>query len=121
METLLGLYPPLRREAWHRLKGWYWDAVDHALPPARVTLKQFTGNQVDLYSYMKPPGENLPISVETFSVDDSLPTEDDIEWAVTRLRNHRSGGGGFGMRAKHPKGWLAAARKNESEEAATNQ
>ena len=47
---------------------------------------------VDLYRYVPPPGENIPISVDPFPVDDLLPTEEDIEWAVTQLRNHYSGG-----------------------------
>ena len=49
-------------------------------------------------------------------MDDLLPTEDDIEWAVKRLQNHRSGGP-FGMRDKHLKGWIAAAKRKEREEA----
>ena len=43
--------------------------------------------------------------------------EDNIEWAVKRPQNHRSGGTSW-MRSKHLKGWLAAARKNDKEEAA---
>ena len=43
VETLLGSDPPLRREAWHRIKGWYKAAVGHAPPPARVTLERIMG------------------------------------------------------------------------------
>ena len=53
--------------------------------------------------------------VEPFLVDNSVHTEDDIEWAVKRLRNHRSGGPS-GMRAKHQKRWLVMARKAAKEE-----
>ena len=91
-ETLLGLDPPLHREAWHQLKGWYRDAVNCALPSARVTLEQITAEREDLYSYVLPLGANIPIYVEPFPVDDLVPTEDEIEWAVKRLQNHRSGG-----------------------------
>ena len=42
VETLLGSDPPLHQEAWHRIKGWYKDAVEHAPPPAWVTLDQIT-------------------------------------------------------------------------------
>ena len=38
VETLMGLDPPLHREAWHLIKGWCKVAVDRAPPPARVTL-----------------------------------------------------------------------------------
>ena len=49
-----------------------------------------------------------------------VPMEDDIEWAVKRLRNHSSWGPS-GMRADHVKGWLADARNKEKEEAAAAQ
>ena len=42
VERLLGLDPPLHREAWHRMKGCYWDAFNRALPPAQVTLERIT-------------------------------------------------------------------------------
>ena len=48
-------------------------------------------DRVYLYSYMLPPGENIPVSVEPLSVDYSIHTEDDIEWAVTGLHNHCPG------------------------------
>ena len=50
VETLLGSDPPLHREAWHRIKGWYKDAVDRAPPPDRFTLERITADKVDLYS-----------------------------------------------------------------------
>ena len=92
MEKLLGLDPPQHREAWHRLKGWYRAVVYSAPPPTWVNLERITTERVDLYSYVPPPGANIPIFVEPFLVDDSVPTEDKIEWAVKRLQNHRSGG-----------------------------
>ena len=49
-------------------------------------------------------------------MNDSVPTEDDIKWAVKRLQNHRSGGPS-GMRAKQLKGWLATAKRKDMEEA----
>ena len=57
VEILLGSDPPpLKREAWHRLKGWYWAAIDRAPPLAWVTLEQIREERVDLYSYGPPPG-----------------------------------------------------------------
>ena len=38
--------------------------------------------RVDLYRYVPPPGDNIPVSVEPFLVDDLVPMEDEIEWAV---------------------------------------
>ena len=66
--------------------------VDHALPPARVTIERITAKRVELYSYVPPPGNNIPNSVQPFLLDDSVTTEDEIEWAVKRLRNNCSGG-----------------------------
>ena len=69
VETLLGSDPPLHREAWHRLEGWYWAAVNRAPPPARVTLDRIMMERVDLYIYVPPPEANISISVETLPVD----------------------------------------------------
>ena len=93
VEALVGVDPPLIQEAWHRIKGWYKDAVDRAPPPAQVTLRRITAERVALYSYVPPPGENIPISISPFQVDNSVPEEGEIKWAVKRLRNNRSGGG----------------------------
>ena len=56
------------------------------------------------------PGGTIPISIESFPVEDLVPTEDNIEWAVKQLRNHHSGGPS-GMRAEHIKEWLEEAQK----------
>ena len=77
--------PPLHQEAWHKIKVWYRAAVDRALMPARVTFEWITEEQVDLYSYVPPPEANIPLSVDPSPVDDSVNTEDEIEWAVKRL------------------------------------
>ena len=69
VEVLLGLDTPLHWEAWHRIKGWYWSAVDRAPPTARVTLERITAERVELYRYIPPPGANIPISVKPFLVD----------------------------------------------------
>ena len=75
---------------------------------------------MDLYSYVPPLGANIPIYMEPFLVDDLVPTEDEIEWAVKGLQNHCSGGPS-GIRAEHLKRWLAAARKAAKEETATGE
>ena len=71
-----------------------------------------------MYSYVPPPGKNIPISVQPFPVDDSVPTEDEIEWAVKQLCNNRSRGAS-GMLAEHLKRWLTTGRKaNKDKETA---
>ena len=59
-------------------KGWYRSAVDCAPPPARVTLEWITAERMDLYHHVPPPGENIPVSVEPFQVEYSVPTKDEI-------------------------------------------
>ena len=96
-ERMLELDPPLQQEALHRMKGWYRAAVNRAPPPARVNLERIMEDWVYLYRYVPPPVENIPISVETFPVEDLVPTEDNIKYAVKLLHNHRSRGSS-GMR-----------------------
>ena len=79
VEALLGSDPPLHWEAWHQTKVWYKAAVDRASLHARVTLEWITAERVELYSYVPPLGTNIPISVQLFPVDDSVPTEDKID------------------------------------------
>ena len=67
------------------MKWRYRALADRAPPPARVTLERIMSEQVELYSYVPPPGENNPVSVEPLPVDNLVPTEENIEWAVTRL------------------------------------
>ena len=68
-ERLLGTDPPLYQEAWNKMKGWYWAAVDRVSPPSRVTLKRITADQIDLYHHVPPPGDNIPVSVEKLPME----------------------------------------------------
>ena len=56
VEALVGAYPSLIQEAWHRIQVWYKAAVDRDPPPTRVTLEQITAERVALYRYVPPPG-----------------------------------------------------------------
>ena len=75
VESLLGGNPPNPKEALRRLKGWYMAAVNRAPPPARATLERITADRVDLYSYVPPPGESIPVTVTPANVDDSVLME----------------------------------------------
>ena len=55
--------------------------------------------------------------LDPFEVEDKVPGEGEIEWAVKRLRNDHSGGPSR-MRAEHLKGWLEAERRGETGETA---
>ena len=69
----MGADPLLIQEAWHSIEGWYKAAVDHAPPAARVMLKWIMAERVALYSYLPPPGENIPITIKPLQVYDSIP------------------------------------------------
>ena len=42
--------------------GWYRVAVDHTLPPARITLERITAERVELYCNIPPPPPRERIS-----------------------------------------------------------
>ena len=102
--------PPNARGEWRRMQGWYRAAATRGPPHARATLERITAEQTELYRRVPPPGENIPINVEPTNIDDSVPTEDEVEEAVKKLRQNRAGGP-TGIRVENIKGWLAAARR----------
>ena len=106
--------PRLLGEGWIRLQGWYKVTVDRPPPPARATLARVTAERTTLYSRVTPPGDTIPVTIAPFTVEDGVPSEAEVEWAVKRLRNNRVGGPSR-MRAEDLKGWLAAARRDEKE------
>ena len=73
------------------MKGWYLAAIDCVPPPTWVTLERIMAYRVALYRNVPPLGENIPVSVEPFPVDNLVPTEDEIKWTATQLQNHCSG------------------------------
>ena len=74
------------------MKGWYKAVVDRTPPPTWVTPDWIMVEHVDLYRQVPPPGEKIPVSVKLFQVEDSVPTEDEIERVVRQIRKNRSGG-----------------------------
>ena len=75
VEDLMKADPPLIQEARYRLQGWYKAAVDRAPPPSRATLKRVSAERVTLYSRIPPLGNNIPVTIEPFAVEDRVPTE----------------------------------------------
>ena len=55
-------------------------------------LERITAEKVDLYSYVPSPGENILVTVRPVQVDDSVPTEDEIEGAVKKCGGTDLGG-----------------------------
>ena len=112
VEKLLVADPPNSKEAWRCLKGWYKSAFNRAPPPTRAMLERITAERVNLYSYVPSLGENIPVTIKPVEVDDLVPTEDEIEDAVKKLRRNRSGRPS-GIQAEHLKGWLAASKRGK--------
>ena len=54
----------LPHKVWRSIRGWYRAAVDHAPPPARITLAWIMAERLELYCALPSPlGENIPIFV----------------------------------------------------------
>ena len=82
-------------------------------------LNWITAKRVALYSRVPPLGDNIPVEIEHFEVEDKVPDEGEIDWAVKRLRNNRSGGPSWTW-AEHLKGWLMATQRGDMGETADN-
>ena len=85
IESLLTSDPPLIREAWVDMWGWYRYAANRPPPTARVSLETLTEECADLYTYVPPPGKIIAIEVPDFPVDDNILGGEDISEAVLRL------------------------------------
>ena len=59
--------------------------MDRLPPPARATLKRVTAERAKLYSRVPPPGDTIPVTTKPFEVEDGVPMEAEVEWAVKRL------------------------------------
>ena len=63
-----------------------------------------------------PRGEMIPISVPPSPINNSVPTEEEVEWEVRRLWGHRSGGPSQ-VRSENLREWLREHRAEKSAEA----
>ena len=81
-----------------------------AFLPARLTIERITEERVPMHHHIPPPGENTPISVDTFPLDELVPMEDDIKWEVRRMRDNLSSSPS-GIRAENLQQWLWEAQK----------
>ena len=78
---------------------------DHDLPSARITLEWIMEERMELYRAVLPQGDNIPISVLPSQIDDSVPTEEDFNWAVWRIWGQQLGGP-YWIHAEHLQEWL---------------
>ena len=74
--------------------------MDRPPPTSRVTIIAITAKRVDIYRYVTPSGDPIPVGDINFLVDDAIPEDKYIYWAVHRLILNRSGGPS-GIQAEH--------------------
>ena len=67
-----------------------------------------TTERADLYWYVPSPGHTILVGVHPFLVDDFIPEDEEIAWAVRKICLNRSGGL-LGMRDEHLRQWLHKA------------
>ena len=79
---------------------------------ACVKIKQMTSERVELYRRVPPLGETILVTITPFLVDNLVPLEVEMEWAVRRLCSYRSDGPSK-MHAEHQWGWLASATRED--------
>ena len=72
--------------------GWYKAAVDRPPPSARVALANMTAEREDLYRHIPPPGEPIPVGDLPLLVNDDIPEDEEIAWAVHMICLNRFGG-----------------------------
>ena len=102
------------KEAWRALKGWYAQASDRLPKPCYDSMVKQTAERVKLYEKVPPPGDPIPINVDPFDLDDSVPDDVAIREVVRGMKNGRAGGSG-GITAEHIKLWLAGMVEEEKE------
>ena len=94
------------KEAWGIAKRWYQQASDTPPKPCYKSLEKQTEERVELYGKQEPPGDDIPINVGPYPINDGVPTNDSELRGIVRrsLKNgrvrmaQRYGFGGKGRR-----------------------
>ena len=89
---------------------WYKSVEDRPPPPSRVAIATITAEKFEIYRYVAPAGDPIPVGDLPFLVDYSVPKDEDITWAL-RMHCLNLLGGPSGMRAEHLRQWLIAATR----------
>ena len=57
VESLLASdHPPLVKEVWRRMRGWYKESINRPLPLAHVNITRMTMERISLYKWVPPIG-----------------------------------------------------------------
>ena len=60
------------------MRGWYKNSVDSPPLHARVAVATMTAERFDMYRHVPPPVQPIPVGVQPFPVNDSIPEDKDI-------------------------------------------
>jgi hypothetical protein len=100
------------------LKAWYKHASGRISHPSKKDLKILQTDYGELLANKPPAGEPIPIYVSPLNIDDSIPSEAEIEKAVGRIHSGRIPGQ-TGMRPEDLKERRDAARREKSPDTQT--
>lgn len=106
-EALSGDTPNLR-QAYQILQSWHKHHGDRPCKPSRQDLETVTNECADLYREEDPIGAPIPIHVQPKPINDTVPSEEEIQNAVSHLRNNKASGPSK-MKGEHVKEWLDRA------------
>jgi hypothetical protein len=104
------------RTSHHHPQAWNQHHGDRPPKPTRQDLDTLTTEFTDLYTREdpSPPGGPIPVHVQPYPIDDTIPDEAEIERMVRRLKNHKAAGP-TQIRAEDLKDFLAAARRDPND------
>jgi hypothetical protein len=93
------------RGAWHRMKRWYRQVSGSRPKPSPLDMSEITTTYTDLYRNNTNINNQIPnINYISTPIDDSVPTEDEIRFAVLYLKQWKDSGPS-GLRAKDLQAW----------------
>ena len=61
------------------------DLPDHPPTSERVSISTMMADRFELYRHAPPPGQPINTRVQPLLVDESIPEDEEIAWAVRRI------------------------------------
>ena len=63
----------------------YKDVVYRPTPLARVAIATMMSKRVELYCHIPPLGQTLPVGMQPFPMENSIPEDEEIAWATAEF------------------------------------
>jgi hypothetical protein len=101
------------KAAWDVMQAWYKHTGDRPPKPTRIDLRTVTNAYKQLYQSVPLSGDPLSIHITPCTINDDIPTEQEIATAIRKLRNGKASGHS-GLRAEHLKTLLHQAEKDDA-------